>query len=114
MHRRREASAGEVASEPRCLVEPYPTVYSRLSEILQHVSDRLLDNYLLSDEIDASLGLDAHDAPQVSAKTGAGVDECGGELGGVGDHQVDVQRQLGDLADGLQHRQADRSRPRRW
>ena len=44
--------------EISCLVEPYPQLYARLVELLDHVSDRLLEHYLLSAEIDEILDVE--------------------------------------------------------
>ncbi len=52
----RGKSAGLVDVEDvACLVEPYPEVYTRLIELIDHTSDRLLESYLLSDDIDGVL-----------------------------------------------------------
>ncbi len=56
----RDGGRGELArlgdvEDVACLVEPYPEVYRRLVELIDHTSDRLLDDYLLSDDIDAVL-----------------------------------------------------------
>lgn len=52
----RDGGRGDAArlgriDEVACLVEPCPEVYARLIELVDHTSDRLLEHYLLSDEI---------------------------------------------------------------
>lgn len=51
------AGAGErlTSAESLCLVDPYPELYLRLSELIDHASDRLLEHYLLRDDIAEAL-----------------------------------------------------------
>lgn len=56
----RDGGRGEAAGlgdvvDVACLVEPYPEVYARLVELIDHTSDRLQEDYLLSDEIERVL-----------------------------------------------------------
>ncbi|MFH1502217.1 MAG: DUF3160 domain-containing protein [Candidatus Eisenbacteria bacterium] len=51
----REPGVRSMLVETRCLVDPYPELYARLSELIDHTSDRLLEHYLLTDEIDDAL-----------------------------------------------------------
>jgi hypothetical protein len=50
---------GSVPSEPAGevspLVEPYPEVYARLRELLEHLRDRLWQHYLLTEEVDEAI-----------------------------------------------------------
>jgi hypothetical protein len=50
-----ETGVRSMSPETRCLVEPYPELYVRLSELIDHASDRLHEHYLLNDDIDESL-----------------------------------------------------------
>ncbi|MBD3348950.1 MAG: DUF3160 domain-containing protein [Candidatus Eisenbacteria bacterium] len=57
----------QAIEEVACLVEPYPRLYSRLVEILDHTSDRLLEHYLLSTEIDEILDVERRTLERLEA-----------------------------------------------
>jgi len=59
--RRHGTSGGEELrsiEDVSCIVEPYPALYTRLIELIDHTGDRLLDHYLLSREIEEVLDVE--------------------------------------------------------
>jgi hypothetical protein len=55
---RQAADGGPAAADPEAatpLVEPYPVLYGRLRELVEHARDRLWENYLLDDSLESLL-----------------------------------------------------------
>jgi len=46
---------GGRSSGPPPYIEPYPVLYGRLRELVEHLRDRLLDHYLLDEDLEARL-----------------------------------------------------------